>query len=193
VLWLMFFSGAMAGLMVIGIVKPFVEEQAARGGLEAAKAAEVGAMAMGLLAIFNALGRVAWGLLSDRIGRTAAFVAMFVFQGGVLFLLGGLQNEMGLYVTAALIGFNFGGNFALFPSATADLFGAKNLGANYGWVFTSYGIAGVVGIAAGNYAYAQSNSYSSAFVFAAILCLVSAGLAICLAVAGKPGVALERT
>ena len=76
------------------------------------------------------------------------------------------------------MGFNFGGNFALFPSATADLFGAKNLGANYGWVFTSYGIAGVVGIAAGNAAKVMTGSYGAAFTMAAILCLLAAGCAL---------------
>jgi len=48
----------------------------------------------------------------------------------------------GFIVAAALIDFNFGGNFALFPAATADFFGNKNVGSNYGWVFTAYGIAG---------------------------------------------------
>ena len=78
------------------------------------------------------------------------------------------------------MGFNFGGNFALFPSATADLFGSGNLGANYGWVFTSYGIAGVVGIVAGNAAKVLTGSYAAAFSLAAVLCLISAGLALSL-------------
>ena len=50
-----------------------------------------------------------------------------------------------LYIVAAVIGFNFGGNFSLFPTMTADLFGAKNVGVNYGWVFTAYGMGGIVG------------------------------------------------
>ena len=185
ILWLMFFSGAMAGLMVIGIVTPFVKDQVIQGGMDATDAVAVGAMAMGLLAIFNAIGRVAWGLLSDRIGRTPSFVAMFVFQAVVLFVLGTLDDKTGLYIAASLIGFNFGGNFALFPSATADLFGAKNLGANYGWVFTSYGIAGVVGIAVGNYAYQEYQSYAAAFTAAAGLCVLSAVLAVGLGLAQK--------
>jgi len=51
----------------------------------------------------------------------------------------------GFVLVAALIGFNFGGNFALFPAVTADLFGNKNVGSNYGWVFTAYGGAGIAG------------------------------------------------
>ncbi|MBU0679143.1 MAG: OFA family MFS transporter [Verrucomicrobia bacterium] len=177
-LWLMFFSGAMAGLMVIGIVKPFVQDRVLSGGVSVEEAAAAGAAAVGYLAIFNALGRVAWGFTSDRIGRTSAFVLMFIIQSATMFMLGRLTSAGTLAIAAAVVGFNFGGNFALFPSATADLFGAKNLGANYGWVFTSYGIAGVVGVAAGNAAKVLTGSYSAAFTLAAVLCAVAACLGV---------------
>ena len=187
-LWLMFFSGAMAGLMVIGIIKVFAGEQLVAAAEAAGSLTEVsrsalmlkGASAVGWLAIFNALGRVAWGYISDRIGRTITFVAMFGLQAVTLFLLAGMQTELTLAIAASVVGFNFGGNFALFPSATADLFGAGNLGANYGWVFTSYGIAGVAGIVAGNTAKVMTGSYTAAFSMAAVLCLVSAVLALAL-------------
>lgn len=191
VLWLMFFSGALAGLMVIGIVKVFAGDQlvaAAGSGLDADAVKTLlkkGADAVGWLAIFNAVGRIVWGLVSDRIGRTAAFVAMFAFQAVMMFLLAGMRTELSLAVAAAIVGFNFGGNFALFPSATADLFGAKNLGANYGWVFTSYGIAGVAGIYAGNTAKTMTGSYQAAFVLAACLCILSAVLAVGLQIARR--------
>jgi OFA family oxalate/formate antiporter-like MFS transporter len=193
-LWMMFFSGAMAGLMVIGIIKVFAGEQLVAAARETGMAlsdAEVGALmlkgaaAVGVLAIFNAIGRIVWGFISDRIGRTATFVIMFTLQAGVMFFLAGMRSELMLSVGAALVGFNFGGNFALFPSATADLFGAKNLGVNYGWVFTSYGIAGVVGIAAGNYAKVLTGSYAAAFTLASVLCLLSAGLALVLQIMKK--------
>lgn len=194
VLWLMFFSGAMAGLMVIGILKVFAGEQLVLAAMDGAatladdqrtELLAKGAAAVGWLAIFNAVGRIVWGLISDYIGRTSAFVAMFIAQAVMMFLLGSMQSELTLAVGAAIVGFNFGGCFALFPSATADLFGAKNLGANYGWVFTSYGIAGVVGIAAGNAAKATTGSYTLAFTVAGVLCLVSAGLAVGLAVSQR--------
>ncbi len=188
-LWLMFFSGAMAGLMVIGIIKVFAGDQLIAGATAAGEVLTEqgrgemvlkGAEAVGYLAIFNAVGRVVWGLASDRIGRTAAFVAMFLLQAVTMMYLSQANTEMTIAVVASIVGFNFGGNFALFPSATADLFGAKNLGANYGWVFTSYGIAGVIGIAAGNVAKTLTGSYFAAFALAAVLCLVSAGLAVVL-------------
>jgi len=191
VIWLMFFSGALAGLMIINIAKPFAGAQlieAAGPGISQAATDDLlkkGAIVVFWLSIFNALGRIVWGLVSDRIGRTATFVAMFVFQAVMLFLLAKMHTELTLIVATAVVGFNFGGNFALFPSATADLFGAKNLGANYGWVFTSYGIAGVVGTYAGNIAKTKYGSYQPAFMLAAALCALSALLAIGLQVARK--------
>jgi len=197
-LWLMFFSGAMAGLMVIGILKPFAGSQlvqAAGGALAPEARADLlarGAAAVGWLAIFNAVGRIVWGFASDRVGRTAAFVAMFTLQAVTMLVLAGMTSEVSLAVAASVVGFNFGGNFALFPSATADLFGARNLGANYGWVFTSYGVAGVLGVAAGNLAMEQTGSYAAAFNVAAALCAVSAGLALALPVIRRRLLAAAR-
>ncbi len=188
-LWLMFFSGAMAGLMVIGIIKGYAGDQLVAGATAAGDVLnqedkkallKQGAEAVGYLAIFNAIGRILWGLISDRVGRTPAFVAMFLFQAVTMCVLSQATTELSLAVVASIVGFNFGGNFALFPSATSDLFGAKNMGANYGWVFTSYGIAGVIGIAAGNVAKTMTGDYFAAFILAAALCVVSAILAIVL-------------
>jgi len=190
-LWVMFFSGAMAGLMVIGIVKVFAGEQLVTAALDRGATLSdeqtrelllKGAAAVGWLAIFNAVGRIVWGFVSDLVGRTSAFVAMFVLQAAMMFMLAGMHTELTLAVAASIVGFNFGGNFALFPSATADFFGSRNLGANYGWVFTSYGIAGVVGITAGNAARSLTGSYGAAFTVAGVLCLLSAALAVGLAV-----------
>jgi OFA family oxalate/formate antiporter-like MFS transporter len=184
-LWAMFFSGALAGLTVIGVAKGFAGEQlvaaASAVGPDVKKALmEKGALAVGSLAIFNAIGRVLWGLVSDRVGRTPAFVAMFAFQAVMMFVLPSLSTEGAIALGCGLVGFNFGGNFALFPSATADLFGAKSLGANYGLVFTSYGVAGVVGIYAANTAKDLTGSYAGAFGVCGVLCIVSCAVAIAL-------------
>jgi OFA family oxalate/formate antiporter-like MFS transporter len=184
-LWIMFFSGALAGLTVIGVAKGFAGEQlvAAAGAIapDTKKALmEKGALAVGSLAIFNAIGRVVWGLVSDRIGRTPAFVAMFAFQAVMMFVLPSLSTESAIALGCGLVGFNFGGNFALFPSATADLFGAKSLGANYGLVFTSYGVAGVAGIYAANTAKDLTGSYAGAFAVCGALCVLSSIVAIAL-------------
>jgi MFS transporter, OFA family, oxalate/formate antiporter len=105
-------------------------------------------------AIFNGLGRIVWGSLSDKLGRQRSVVLMSLFQGIMMFAFYFVlaSSEWPLYLGAALIGFNFGGNFALFPALTADLFGAATVGRNYPWVFTSYGVGGILGpIMAGHF------------------------------------------
>ncbi len=147
ILWTVFVCSALAGLMVIYCIKLFgIDILNGRG------VAELGAItgtAMAWYAIFNGLGRVLWGGLSDHLGRKNAVVLMTASQGLVMLLIYHgfiyLGAEYGFVLAAALIGFNFGGNFALFPAATADLFGNRNVGANYGWLFTAYGVAGIVG------------------------------------------------
>jgi len=150
-LWLMYALSATAGLMMIGNVKNLAIY------LDPSKTTMVVAefqMIAGILALFNACGRIGWGTLSDRIGRTGALRLMFIIQAAILFAAAGFfalkpEGEMvqffGLTAFASLVGFTFGGNFALFPSITCEYYGTRNLGNNYGYVFTAYGLAGVLG------------------------------------------------
>jgi OFA family oxalate/formate antiporter-like MFS transporter len=80
-----------------------------------------------------------------------------------------------LYLGAALIGFNFGGNFALFPTITADTFGTKFVGQNYGWIFLAYGIGGIFGPILGG-KLGDLNQFPLAFTICGILCLIAAGI-----------------
>lgn len=78
-----------------------------------------------------------------------------------------------LYLGATLIGFNFGGNFALFPTITADTFGTKFIGQNYGWVFLAYGIGGIFGPILGG-KLGDVGNFPLAFTICGVLCLVAA-------------------
>lgn len=180
-LFLTFMFGATSGLMVIGIIKLFGMDALKQSGVAADQASIITGTAMGLFyALFNGLGRIIWGWISDRTGRKAAIVAMSALQGImmiVFYFIG--SSEAGLYIGATVIGFNFGGNFALFPAATADFFGNKNVGTNYPWVFMSYGVGGVVGPILGGIM-GDANAWLWAFVPAGIACLL--GAAIMLAV-----------
>ena len=182
-LWLMFFIGALAGLMVIGNVQNFAKSPT-DGFMgygftleEATDFAVIGAAVS--LPIFNGFGRIAWGQISDKIGRRKALMTMCIFQGlmmMIFFFTTG--NPITFYIAAALIGFNFGGNFALFPAATADSFGADNVGLNYGFVFTSYGIGGIVGPILAGAVQDAGMSFFYAFIPAAIMCFLAAVLAL---------------
>ncbi len=98
---------------------------------------------MAIYAILNGLGRIVWGVFSDRIGRKLAIFLMCLLHGIIMLLFYNIGGTVaGLIIGASIIGFNFGGNFALFAAATADFFGNKNVGKNYGLVFFDYGIVG---------------------------------------------------
>lgn len=180
-LFFMFMIGAGAGLMVIGIISLFSKDALVENGYARAEAVTIAGTAMALFySLANGIGRIAWGWISDKTGRKLAFTIMFAIQGIMMILfyfIGG--NEYMLYIGAAVIGFNFGGNFALFPSATADFFGNKSVGLNYGFVFFSYGIGGIMGPMLGGIM-GDMNLWIWAFIPAGIALLISAGIALLL-------------
>ncbi|MBT5711901.1 hypothetical protein HOI71_12720 [Candidatus Poribacteria bacterium] len=103
---------------------------------------------------------------------------MFALQAVMMFGINALTGPTLFFVAAGWVGFNFGGIFALLPSATADTFGTRGLGTNYGIVFTGYGVAGIVGPIVGARVYDLTNSYAAAFTFAAILCVAATFIAL---------------
>ncbi len=181
-LWLMFCIGALAGLMVIGNIQNFARDPN-EGFMghgfsvdDAANFAVIGAAIC--LPILNGIGRIAWGQISDKIGRRHAIISMCLFQAammGVFFFT--TFNPFVFFIVAAMIGFNFGGNFALFPAATSDSFGTENVGLNYGYVFTSYGVGGIAGPILAGVVQDTGMSFTVAFYTAMGLCLLAAFLA----------------
>lgn len=96
-------------------------------------------------AIFNFLGRISWGSISDRIGRGLSLLLMFSIQVIVFMIFEFLTQPFTLLVGKSLIGFTFGGMLTVFPAITADLYGTKHLGVNYGVMITAWGVGGVLG------------------------------------------------
>ncbi len=180
-LWVMFLFSSMAGLLVIGNIKLFgIDELQARDGLTAAEASTIAGTAMGVFySLANGLGRIVWGSISDKIGPKIALVMMCAFQSLIMLSLYWMAGStVLLYIVATLIGFNFGGNFSLFPTMTADLFGAKNVGVNYGWVFTAYGMGGIVGPILAGVVRDNGLNWLVAFVVCSIACLIAAGIGL---------------
>jgi len=193
-----FTCSGIAGVMVIGSIALFGADKLVASGYATADEAKlITGTAAALLSVFNGLGRIAWGGVSDRIGRRMALFLMCCIQGSTLFAffnIGG--TALGLTVGACIVGFNYGGNFALFPAATADLFGNKNVGTNYGWVFFFYGLAGLAGpLIAGRLTdgatAAAVGAWRLPFMIAGTTCLVGAVLALVLRPARRAVAALE--
>ena len=181
-LWTTFMFAGIAGLMVIYCIKLFGIDALEYRGV--ADAGVITGTAMAWYAIFNGVGRIAWGSISDRIGRRQTLVLMSALQGATMlmsyhvFITFGLVY--GFILAAALIGFNYGGSFALFPAITADYFGNKSVGSNYGWIFTAYGVAGLAGPLLAGYfkdtakGTVDPSVWMTPFIVAGIVCLLGA-------------------
>ncbi len=150
-LWITYFAGCTAGLQVIMKASPVWQSFAVGkltppidattfGAISAA-----GAMAVSILAIFNSLGRILWGKISDVIGRKPTLFIMFILCGVAMLFLDSLR-VYGLYLTGiSVVGLCFGGYLALYPAVTADYYGTRHYGVNYGWMFSAYGAGGLFG------------------------------------------------
>jgi MFS transporter, OFA family, oxalate/formate antiporter len=168
-LWIEFVCGAMAGLMVIGHLAKIVSVQSNN-------VIQTGFMFVALLAIFNAGGRLIAGVASDYIGRMKTILLVFISQAIVMLFFAKISSFTGFIIGSAVVGFSYGSCLSLFPSTTADHWGTKNLGLNYGIMFTAWGVGGVFGpILAGKVADASGN-YSMAYTICAALLIIAAVL-----------------
>jgi OFA family oxalate/formate antiporter-like MFS transporter len=178
-IFLTFVFSAGAGLMSIGLMKLYPMEALQANGLTEIEASAIAGTAMAVFfSLANGLGRILWGMLSDKLGRKTSIITMTAIQGIVVILFTFMAgNEYLLYLGATLIGFNFGGNFALFPTITADTFGSKNVGQNYPWVFLAYGFGGIIGPILGG-KLGDIGNFPLAFTIAGIAVLVGTVLTI---------------
>jgi len=172
---LTFMVSAGAGLMAIGVMKLYPVELLTDGGMSDDQASAVAGTAMAVFfSLANGIGRLVWGTLSDRLGRRRSIVTMTATQGALFLLFSSMAgNEYTLYLAAALIGFNFGGNFALFPAITADEFGNTAVADNYPWVFLSYGVGGIVFPILGGWM-GDAGNFGLAFAMSGVMCLIGA-------------------
>lgn len=174
-IYLTFLFGASAGLMCIGLMKLFPMSALAENGYTETESSAIAGTAMAVFfSLANGIGRIAWGAISDYLGRRRSLVMMTATQGVIVIAFQWMAGTPStLYLAAALIGFNFGGNFALFPYITADTFGTKAVGQNYPWVFLAYGVGGIVGPIMGG-KLGDLGNFPLAFWVCGIMCLIAA-------------------
>ncbi len=165
-LWVIYFIGAAAGLMIIGQAVPI--------GVQVAKLTPaVAAGGLGIMALLNGLGRLVWGSVSDKLGRTKTIIACFVmYILAFVFVLPNSDTFILWLVGVCAVGFAYGGYLALMPSLTADYFGTKSLGANYGFLFSAWGIAGVGGPFMIDFIKTQTGAFTNAMYITAGACVV---------------------
>jgi MFS transporter, OFA family, oxalate/formate antiporter len=168
-IWSMFACGTFAGLLIIGQLSNIGFEQAGITN---------GFILAAFYAVFNAFGRVQWGIISDRIGRTKSLLAMFLLQVLAYILLPFATTPVILMLGVSTVGFTFGGMLTVFPAITGDYFGMKNFGVNYGFVITAWGIGGVFGPLVGGLIRDFTGGYTNSYLISGLLSLVGVFLAL---------------
>jgi OFA family oxalate/formate antiporter-like MFS transporter len=161
--FLMMFAGTFSGLLIVGNLKPLCMS----GGLSASQST----VAVMLFAVGNALGRVSWGVLHDRLGTKVLPVCMAMLIAACLGMALATSALM-FWLFSVLIAFAFGGFFVLFVAEVADAFGGEWISAIYPLVFLGYGLAGLIGpMVGGEILHVTGNAQ------VACACALSAGVA----------------
>ena len=137
-LWAMLFLNVSAGIMIISQASPMAQSKEFVG-MTALQAAGM----VGLISIFNGLGRVFWAWVSDMIGRARVYFLLYAIQAVIFFALTSIHNATMFSIAFAIIGLCYGGGFGTMPSFTADFFGAKYMGGIYGWILLAWGAAAI--------------------------------------------------
>ncbi len=176
-LWVIYFIGAGAGLMVISSISFMAKKTMGTSAF----------IAVAVMAVGNALGRVMAGLLSDKIGRRWTLMLVLLFQAALMFIAIPVTASTDgakfvIVLVATFIGFNYGANLSLFPSFAKDLWGLKNFGMNYGVLFTAWGAGSTLSSVAQRLKEASGN-YNSSFITAGVLLII--GAALCLGLKNK--------
>lgn len=167
-LFIMFFTACMSGLYLISIVKDIGVQLA---GLNVAAAAN----AVAMIAIFNTVGRLILGSLSDKVSRLKVIAFTFLITAIGVLILSCVQLNYGIFFACvAAIAFCFGGNITIFPAIVGDFFGLKNHSKNYGIVYQGFGL----GALAGSFIAAFLGGFKPTFIIIGILCIQSFIIAI---------------
>ncbi len=135
-LLVMLFLNVSAGIMVISQASPMAQQLV---GLSPVAAAGI----VGVISIFNGLGRVFWAAVSDFLGRARVYFLLYLIQVAVFFALPHLHTAALFTTAVALVGLCYGGGFGTMPSFTADFFGAKYMGGIYGWILLAWALGAI--------------------------------------------------
>lgn len=171
VMILMLCCGAFSGLMVASQASPVAQNMI---GMTAAEAA----VAVSVLAMFNTLGRILAGFISDKIGSVNTILGVFLVSvlGLGLLFISGEGSVATFYIGVCIVGLCFGSIMGIYPGFTASQFGGRNNSVNYGIMFIGFAAAGYFGPTIMSKIYASAGAYQTAFLAAMALAIAGAVL-----------------
>jgi OFA family oxalate/formate antiporter-like MFS transporter len=137
-MWIMMFINISCGIAIIAAASPMMQEKLNYTPMQAAGV-------VGLIGVFNGLGRLGWSSFSDFFGRANTFILFFAFQILAFYFLPKIGIESVFLIVLFTVITMYGGGFATLPAFLGDLFGTKQLGAIHGMILAAWALAGVVG------------------------------------------------
>ena len=170
-IWIMMFINITCGIAIIAAASPMTQEKLGYTALQAAGI-------VGLIGVFNGVGRLLWSSLSDYLGRSNTYILFFALQVPAYYFLPQISIEVAFLIILFMVITIYGGGFSTLPAFLGDLFGTKQLGAIHGLVLTAWAMAGVAGPSIYDFVKEQTGSltttlqvFSGLFVIAFIVSL----------------------
>jgi MFS transporter, OFA family, oxalate/formate antiporter len=165
-LWALLFLNVSAGISIISQAAPMAAEIT---GVSAGTAAGM----VGIISIANGAGRFLWAWLSDFVGRRWVFLAMFLLQAALFFVIAQITNFAVFTLLAFMVLLCYGGGFGTMPAFCADYFGARDVGSIYGLMLTAWGFGSALGPLLIATIRQTTGKYSEALYILAVIMLVS--------------------
>ncbi len=169
-MWVAYALGSSAGLMVISQLVPFAKSVGVA-------AASLAAISLVIGAAGNASGRILSGWMSDALGRLNVLRLMIGISAVSMFILPHTGAVFAvpilLYIMVFVVYWCYGTQLSVNASTTSDFWGTKNAGINYGLLFTSWGVAGIIGPRIGGKLFDKYKDYKAAFYVAGVLAIVA--------------------
>ena len=134
--------------------------------------------ALGVMGAMNIMGTLASGWICDRFGRRGPLATYYFVRGVSLLFLLYVWNVPSLHLWAALFGLNYISTVPPTTTLTANIYGRYSVGELSGWIFFAHQVGSALGAALAGWVFELTGTYSSAFVSAAVLAFVAAGLAM---------------
>ena len=134
--------------------------------------------ALGVMGAMNIMGTLASGWICDRFGRRGPLATYYFVRGVSLLFLLYVWNVPSLHLWAALFGLNYISTVPPTTTLTANIYGPYSVGELSGWIFFAHQVGSALGAAPAGWVFELTGTYSSAFVSAAVLAFVAAGLAM---------------
>lgn len=172
-LWMVFTLASATGLMIIGSITSIAAEQTSL---------DKTAFLVVVIAIFNSAGRFVGGVLCDKIGAVKTLMVALILQGVNMVMFGYYDNSFSLTIGSIVVGTAYGALFSIFPFVTAEYYGLKNYGGNYGVLFTAWGVSGIVGPVFGAMMVDATGNYELGYMVSAI----SLGVCVIIFLMTKP-------